>query len=1550
MDSIRVKRGLKQELPSSLPIGELAFCTDTREIYVGMGANVPLKKATNQVTDLKVEDLIFRMETKLNKTDKIPSSSLDTSSNANKIKLNNLADEVIQAITGNAPVNNVIEDNSITTEKLSDGSVHPSKLNDLTYEEILAKGKTQEYKNYLTENYVRTHKNLLEGVDSQNNIMDINGRADTISGWVENNDNELYPKDLVSHYIRYNCYPYSENSKLSYIGFRYHVGYEETKPKVYGFKIWINALDLEACQNQSPNHRFDFMTNLDNQTYGGYISLSTNGATAQQLLDENYVNVREFNQNGHKSVYTVKSELRQGDWVCYTIRLETTHPHYRTTTYFRGVYLEMGTSQFIRMMTPTLLDGEVPLPHILYGESKETTLVSKYYVDTLVKNEILDFARLEKEIELKENPCKPLYEGDGNIVGKDTNRFSLSFIPNTNDTIYNERDLKYITNFNFNYVPREDGSNQIMYLGIPITVKNIDTNDINITTGIWFNKEDLTKFPQDYRMDTLVVNEVNGPSFTIYNMRVGAEAIRSETKNDRTYLWKISCPIEKGEWIYFQVNVKIKHTIGLPLEDYKTDYKIYWRLTEGGSETIEPQTFTVRTKGATVIEDENISPYHLYGVSMSDKVASKDDLEILVNKIEKVEENTNTLITSVSNQLGGRLDNHEKKYHSSWTVEGEYKNAVRFLYPTSKETVVPDNITAKVSTKGDIRYTKNPKMQKLLGIDNTIKHTSTSNDRYSPEIDCIITKEDLELIGIVPNDENPPTINMRGMFVKEGFDNVSLDNTQQIWFAPRYGSNSNVSYSTSEDVTFINGSNSATHLGQNDSFWSEGHTVTTIDTDELLGWVHNGIKLPATYKGKPFHSIGIRYIPYRKEECYPNPSTIEIALTAVTNGEEKLEPFDLVYNTPEDFTWDIPKLEDLEEDNGTGGVVNIANADKIVMIGDSFTACHYTLPGKAYIHNLSIFSDWNFENFARSGDDYGEMNQRVISRTPEFHSKLSIDSYGGTYAVLLSNENDGYLRGRSHYYYYDNLEKLITSTRALGLEPIICTEFSNNKSDHRLVNGLKAMANKHNARFIDIATTTKLTNNTKYLPFWGSGHPATRTTFLFSDGINRELNRLPRPQKSMKIFRKRDSFSMDNINDLLIRNNIERAERFKEILIGHYALKQESKAYYDALDVKRTNEKQISEYLKLQNNETVTFGDYALVEVVLPTTSKDLKGLKLTLQGSDDIKVYYKDTIPSIIADFYTKHTAFTCSSSLSSVSIRDKYSDGTTTYTVAQIKGNSLLCNPLNNNAIVGTLTKVSGNGIETITTTAKGTDLHQTWYDQYPKPQYQWTELSMTNNIGVISDEEKLKRCIEYDKVTLLLHKQGGFSLNDIALRWIGREGKVTHRVNEEPIMYSRGTELLNTTNFDEGIANWSTDTTKTPYIPLDKVLPYGSTKCIDLEVGSYLKQEISIPSNEEYTRNLQVKVIARVFPKIHPYSEGYTGTNSPITEDTYDYGRLELSAMEKSTNIGYYYDEVGLHWKEIIFNVNVPSFMSKMTLNLASKGDKTLQIAKVSVKLDN
>ena len=64
MDSIRIKRGVKAQLPSELPLGELAFCTDTRELFVGMGKGTKPKPVTNT----EITEHLAEVSSQLNKS------------------------------------------------------------------------------------------------------------------------------------------------------------------------------------------------------------------------------------------------------------------------------------------------------------------------------------------------------------------------------------------------------------------------------------------------------------------------------------------------------------------------------------------------------------------------------------------------------------------------------------------------------------------------------------------------------------------------------------------------------------------------------------------------------------------------------------------------------------------------------------------------------------------------------------------------------------------------------------------------------------------------------------------------------------------------------------------------------------------------------------------------------------------------------------------------------------------------------------------------------------------------------------------------------------------------------------------------------------------------------------------------------------------------------------------------------------------------------------------------------------------------------------------
>jgi peptidoglycan/xylan/chitin deacetylase (PgdA/CDA1 family) len=116
MDSIRIKRGAKAQLPSELPLGELAFCTDTRELYVGMGEGTKPRPVTNTEITGRLAEV---------------SSQLDTNVQQLNNKINEVATagttvEVLQATT-ETYIQEKINDGTIANLTIEEGSVTPEK-------------------------------------------------------------------------------------------------------------------------------------------------------------------------------------------------------------------------------------------------------------------------------------------------------------------------------------------------------------------------------------------------------------------------------------------------------------------------------------------------------------------------------------------------------------------------------------------------------------------------------------------------------------------------------------------------------------------------------------------------------------------------------------------------------------------------------------------------------------------------------------------------------------------------------------------------------------------------------------------------------------------------------------------------------------------------------------------------------------------------------------------------------------------------------------------------------------------------------------------------------------------------------------------------------------------------------------------------------------------------------------------------------------------------------------------------------------------------------
>ena len=163
----------------------------------------------------------------------IPAYKFKTSSDLDKIKLINLSEEVIRAMTGETPVSPAIEDNSITTNKIADNAITVRKIEDIDIGNYFDKGSIENVDGgYLSsgeiltdEAYSYSHKIKVQPNDLiRNNLYgEPKGGSCYTSDdvFVADLARESYEKDLTSSYLIKGKYRVPNNKTISYVKVNY---------------------------------------------------------------------------------------------------------------------------------------------------------------------------------------------------------------------------------------------------------------------------------------------------------------------------------------------------------------------------------------------------------------------------------------------------------------------------------------------------------------------------------------------------------------------------------------------------------------------------------------------------------------------------------------------------------------------------------------------------------------------------------------------------------------------------------------------------------------------------------------------------------------------------------------------------------------------------------------------------------------------------------------------------------------------------------------------------------------------------------------------------------------------------------------------------------------------------------------------------------------------------------------------------------------------------------------------------------------------------------
>lgn len=291
--------------------------------------------------------------------------------------------------------------------------------------------------------------------------------------------------------------------------------------------------------------------------------------------------------------------------------------------------------------------------------------------------------------------------------------------------------------------------------------------------------------------------------------------------------------------------------------------------------------------------------------------------------------------------------------------------------------------------------------------------------------------------------------------------------------------------------------------------------------------------------------------------------------------------------------------------------------DSIVHIGDSYTASHYALKDKAYISQLSALSPYRHQNFGVSGHDLLDMQYRIIHG--DSSTGLMLGDMRAKYAFLTSLTNDAQFRLADKSYYAENLGRLIDTVRAYGPEPVITTEFPATSIEHAF---LARVAQEYGCAFIDCTSYDAEVGGLQLGPFH-QGHPGTRTGGVFWLPMLEFIDRLPKPERAIKIYRRRSTQAVVSSADLLYKGRVDRQKKWKELTVFHYSINPESK--FEELNQLGTPGwlARSDEYQKIAAGKAVSFTDYALFEVTLPGTAGTLDGVEveLSIQGTPSVFV-----------------------------------------------------------------------------------------------------------------------------------------------------------------------------------------------------------------------------------------------------------------------------------------------------------------------------------------
>ena len=303
--------------------------------------------------------------------------------------------------------------------------------------------------------------------------------------------------------------------------------------------------------------------------------------------------------------------------------------------------------------------------------------------------------------------------------------------------------------------------------------------------------------------------------------------------------------------------------------------------------------------------------------------------------------------------------------------------------------------------------------------------------------------------------------------------------------------------------------------------------------------------------------------------------------------------------------------------------LSIVESDTIIHIGDSMTANHYCVQDKSYVSQLSQLSPFRHINYGVTSTNLIEMQNRIIDDLKVFDASLK--SMKPRYLFIASYVNDRDYANVNIAYFQENTRRLIDVALSHGVQPVLYGYFVLNSTLHQAV---KSIADEYQIPVVWGDVLNKQIGFYDGATLFHEWHVGTRTNGLFFLPML-EYIKQQKPMRTLKIYRKRSTFTLVSDADLLFKSVVDKSRKWKEITIGHFSLQHEYK--YDELDTLTAEDivfiDNHDEYAKLVNKQEVNFSDYSLVEMSFDAFPQHLQFIEIELAVSGAPQFFVRDNL-----------------------------------------------------------------------------------------------------------------------------------------------------------------------------------------------------------------------------------------------------------------------------------------------------------------------------------